>query len=300
MWFGSSAMLRELLDDLRRHDSLFWRRAMHAGVTYGPDALVRYSPPVFGLACAAVLPAQRRAVRRNLRLALGPRSAALEAIDVARVFANYGSCLTDAFIAGSDRGDQVKTHCIHDDYLADAITEGHGVVLATAHTGGWQIAGPALRAIHTAELLVVMRRERDRGAQELQSSVRDRAGIRVIYVGDDPLEALGLLAHLRGGGLVAMQMDRLPQGMRGRKSELFGAPWPVPEGPLRLAAMSRAPIVPVFALRTGYMEYEVHVAPPIRLPRRPSDADLDRAAREVLREMEKFVRANPTQWFHFE
>lgn len=297
---GPAPMLRELLDDLRRHDSLLWRRAMHAGVTHGPDALVRYSPPIFGLAAAVALPALRRAVRKNLRLALGPRSAAIEALDVARLFANYASCLTDAFIAGSDRGEKVKARCIHDDYLSAALSEGRGVVLATAHTGGWQIAAPVLRGIHGAELLVVMRRERDRGAQALQESVRDRVGIRVVYVGDDPLEALGLLSHLRGGGVVAMQMDRLPQGMRGRKAELFGSPWPVPEGPLRLAAMSGAPIVPVFTRRTGYMEYEVHVTPPIRLPRRPSDADLDHAARAVLREMEKFVRANPTQWFHFE
>jgi phosphatidylinositol dimannoside acyltransferase len=288
------------LSDLRRHDSLFWRRAMRAGVTYGPSALVRYSPPLFGVAFAAALPAQRRAVRRNLRLALGPRSAVEEALDVARVFANYGSCLTDAFVAGSDRGDRVSARCIHNEIVTSAIAEGRGLILATAHTGGWQIAGPAFRGVNGCDLLLVMRRERDQGSQALQESVRERAGIRVVYIGDDPLEALPLLAHLRRGGIIAIQMDRLPQGMRGRKSELFGTPWSVPEGPLRLAALSGAPIVPVFTLRRGYMEYEVHVSPPIHVPRRPQDPDLDRAARAILMEMEKFVRANPTQWFHFE
>jgi KDO2-lipid IV(A) lauroyltransferase len=48
------------------------------------------------------------------------------------------------------------------------------------------------------------------------------------------------------------------------------------------------------------MEYDVHVAPPVRLPRRPAAADLDDAARAILRGMEEFVRENPTQWFHFE
>ena len=88
--------------------------------------------------------------------------------------------------------------------------------------------------------------------------------------------------------------------MRGRKGELFGEPFFVPEGPLRLAAASGAPIVPVFTRRLGYMEYEVHVDQPVRLPRRPAPADLDAAARALLGAMERFVRDNPTQWFHFE
>jgi KDO2-lipid IV(A) lauroyltransferase len=174
------------------------------------------------------------------------------------------------------------------------------MILATAHTGGWQVAGRAFERLLGAELLVVMRRERDPRAQALQEAARARAGVRFAYVGDDPLEALGVLGHLRRRGVVAMQMDRLPPGMRGRRAELFGAAFHVPEGPLRLASVSGAPIVPVFTRRLGYMDYDVQVAPPVRLPRRPATADLDAASSAVLRAMEAFVRANPTQWFHFE
>ena len=293
-------MLRDFFDELRRHDSHLWRRAMNAGVVHGPRAFVRYSPPVFGVAFAALLPRYRRAVLRNLRLALGQRSAAVEARDVARVFATYASCLTEAFLAAGDGGESVKGSSVHDERFAGALAEGKGVILTTAHTGGWQLAGPVLHAGHDAELLVVMRRERDARAQALQDDARERSGTRVIHIGDDPLDALPLLAHLRKGGVVAVQMDRLPRGMRGRKVELFGSPFEVPEGPLRLAAVSGAPIVPVFTRRLGYMEYEVEIGEPIRLPRRPAEADLDGAARKVMSEMEIFVRNNPTQWFHFE
>lgn len=292
--------LLRLWDDLRRHDSVLWRRAVDMGVTHGPDAWVRYSPPFFGLAVAAALPRQRRLVRDNLRRALGRRPPLREAIDVAAVFANYASSLTDAFIAGSDRGAALTVRCHDEERITDALAEGSGIILATAHTGGWQVAGLSLQSLHDTEMIIVMRRERDARAQELTDAVRARAGVRIAHMGDDPLGALPLLTHLRKGGVVAMQMDRLPQGMRGRKSELFGAPFFVPEGPLRLAALSGAPILPVFTRRLGYMEYDVHVAPPVRLPRRPSSADLDVAARAVLHAMEDFVRENPTQWFHFE
>jgi KDO2-lipid IV(A) lauroyltransferase len=293
-------MLRTLLHDLARPDSALWRRAAAAGATYGPDAWVRYSPPLFGLAFAAALPRQRHAVQANLRQALGPRPRLREAWDVARVFSTYASSLTDALVAGSDRGDPLRVRCLDEGPLRTALGEGRGMIIATAHTGGWQIAGLALEELLPCEMLVVMRRERDARAQALQDSARARAGVRFAYVGDDALDALPLLGHLRRGGVVAMQMDRLPPGMRGLDGSLFGRPFAVPEGPLRLAAVSGAPVVPVFTRRLGYMEYDVQVAPTLHVPRHPTHADLAGAAAAILRAMEAFVRENPTQWFHFE
>jgi KDO2-lipid IV(A) lauroyltransferase len=291
--------LKALWDDLRHHDSALWRRALAAGVTHGPDALVRYSPPLFGLAVAAALPDKRQIVRDQLRRALGPRPALREALDVAAVFSNFASSLTDAFVAGSDRGDALVVRCHGEGVVEATLREGAGMILATAHTGGWQVAGLGLQSLHGADLILVMQKERDQGAQQLTDAARRRAGVRVAHLGEDPLGALPLLAHLRKGGVVAIQIDRLPQGMRGRKSELFGEPFSVPEGPLRLAAASGAPIVPVFTRRLGYMEYDVAVAAPVRLSRRPGSADLDGAARAILHAMEVFVRENPTQWFPF-
>jgi len=289
-----------MVADLRHHDSVFWRRAIRFGATYGPDAFVRWSPPLFGLAFAAALPEKRRVVRENLRRALGDRGVVEETLDVARVFTNYASCLTESFLAVTERGDGLITTCKDDEHYVQAMQEGRGVIVATAHTGGWQQAGQLLRAVHHADVVVVMRRERDQRAQALQDAVRDRGGIRLLHIGDDPIDALQLLQHLRKGGVVAVQMDRLPNGMRGRAVDLFGHPWQVPDGPLQLAAISGAPLVPVFTRRVGFMEYEVHVAPAVRVPRRPTPADLDLAAGALAREMEKFVVANATQWFHFE
>jgi len=293
------ANFRALLDDLRHHDSVLWRRAVAAGVTVGPDAFVRYSPVLFGLLFAATLPRHREAVRRNLRLALGPRSAAEEQRDIARVFVNFAASLTEAFIAGSERGNRLTGVCVNDEHYAAAAARGAGVIFVTAHTGGWHAAGPLLQSVYAADVMVVMQRERDARAEAVQDGARDRVGVRVLRVGDDPLAVLPLLSHLRHRGVVAVQIDRLPEGLRGREVELFGVPWRVPEGPLQLAAVSGAPILPVFTRRRGFMDYEVLIAPPIAIPRRPSAAELDKAARQIAAEMERFVREHPTQWFHF-
>jgi len=292
--------LGKLLDDLRRHDSVLWRRALDAGVTHGPRPFVRYAPPLIGLAFAATLGKQRRAVRKNLRRALGPRNPIVEGVDVARVFASFASCLTEAFLVGRERPERLVGICASDENYMNAAAEGRGVIIATAHTGGWQAAGPILRSVHAADVVVVMAHERDERAEALTDDARDKAGVRIVHVGTSPLDALPLLSHLRRGGVVAVQIDRLPKGMRGREVTLFGEPFVVPEGPLSLAALSGAPIVPVFTRRLGYMRYEVRSCPPISLPRRPSEEELSLAAKRIASAMESFLRENPTQWFHFE
>jgi KDO2-lipid IV(A) lauroyltransferase len=104
---------------------------------------------------------------------------------------------------------------------------------------------------------------------------------------------------LRKGAVVAMQIDRIPPGIRSREVRFLGGEGRAPEGPLTLAALSGAPILPVFTRRLGFMQYEAVVAPAIHLPRRPSQAELDAAAQVMMSAMESFIVAYPTQWFHF-
>src|SRR3954463_13845422 len=79
----------------RAHEALFWRRLAHWGASRGPEWWVRYSPPVFGCAAAALVPSARQAVLRNLRRIRGPASAATDARDVLATFSNYASCLAE-------------------------------------------------------------------------------------------------------------------------------------------------------------------------------------------------------------
>jgi KDO2-lipid IV(A) lauroyltransferase len=282
-----------------RPDSAVWRRALAAGVNFGPEPWVRYSPPAFGVLFAAALPAKRRLVEQSLRRVRGPRPSAVDFLDAAAVFANYASCLTEALLLASGRGYSLKSRPRGVEHYQAAAAAGRGVILATAHTGGWDIAGQILGVVHEGGIVVAMQRERDPEARAIQDAARLRAGVKVAHVGEGALDALPLLGHLRQGAVVAMQIDRVPPGMRSREVMFCGAPWQAPEGPLVLASLSGAPILPIFTHRLGFLEYEAVVAPPIRLPRRPTEAEREAAAIRMMGAMERFVRAHPTQWFHF-
>ena len=294
-------LAERLISDVRHHDSALYRKAFRAGVMYGPEPFVRYSPLLFGLFFGAAMGDVRRRVIQNLRRAMGPRPAHVELAEAAQVFMNFACSLTDAFAVAEGRRHLLVGERKHDENFTRALAKGRGLIAATAHTGGWQVAGAIVGKHHPdVEMVIVMNRERDQRAQEVQDQARERAGVRFIHVGDGPLDALPLLAHLRRGGVVAVQIDRLPPGMRGRKVSLFGEPWSIPEGPLLLSAISGAPIIPTFTRRLGYLAYDIDSLPPIYVPRKPSDAQLTSAAQELADAMADFVRANPTQWFHFE
>jgi len=276
-----------------------WRRALRAGIEHGPDPWLRYSPALFGLAFGAALKTQRRAVRDNLRWVCGPRPYTTELRDVAEVFTNFACSMTDAMLIGASRGYTLTSRPVGDWAYLSSAAAGKGVILASAHTAGWDVGGFSAARLMPARVMVVMEPEANARARDVHDATRTHAGVQLVHVGTDPLAALPVLKHLRHGGVVALQYDRIRSGMRTRTVRFLGRSWEIPQGPLTLARLSGAPIVPVFGRRLGFLEYQVIATPPIQVPPRASSAQLDAVAQTMAERLEQFVRAYPTHWFRF-
>ena len=70
----------------------------------GPEWFVRWRPPVVGLVACAWRPSARRAIAANLRRRARPRGPLREAVDVARTFTTYASCLAEVLGGGLASG----------------------------------------------------------------------------------------------------------------------------------------------------------------------------------------------------
>jgi len=281
------------------HHGARWRRLAFLGARHGPTAFVRYSPPLFGALFALALPGLRGQVRDNLRAVRGPRSPFPEGRDVVRTFADYAACLAESL--GSERSDAAgaRIEVTGGERLRAVVASGRGAVLVTGHVGPWDVAARLLARDLHAEIAIVMQREHDAEAQALHDEIRRRHGVTVLAIGDSSLDALPVLRHLKQGGLVAFQLDRVPPSARTLEARLFDRPFRVPEGPFRLAALGRVPVLPLFAARRGYFDYAVEIAEPIVLTERAGSGELGAAASLAAGTMERFVRRHPTQWFHF-
>ena len=284
----------------RLHERLFWRKLAHWGATKGPTWWVRYSPPLFGWAAAALVPSARHAVKRNLRRARGDAPLLRDARDVLATFGTYASCLAEVLSNDVPGGPPPCAARIHGElWMRRAIAEKKGVIIVTLHSAGWESAGPMFAQHLNLRIVIVMEPEPDQRAMKIQDHAREAAGVTVAHVGDDPFASIPLLHHLKGGGAVALQLDRAVAGMRTRRVEFLGEHIDMPEGPLRLAQASGAPIVPVFTARLGFRNYLIEAFPAIHVGRQAKEADFERIAQDLADRMATFVRAHPTQWFNF-
>jgi len=282
------------------HEGLFWRKLAHWGASRGPEWWVRYSPPVFGWAAAALVPSARRAVVENLRQIRGEGGPARDARETLETFASYASSLAEVLSNDAPGGPRIpRTTNRGERYFYEAVGHGRGIIMVTAHTGGWDAVGPQFGKRRGLPMMLVMLPERDERARKLHDDARRKAGVSIAHVGSDPLAALPLLRHLRTGGVIALQLDRIGEGMKTRRVRLFDQEAVIPEGALRLSQASGAPVLPVFTARLGYRHYLIELFPSRIVPRHATESDLDGVAQHLADSMTRFLRSHPTQWFQF-
>lgn len=292
---GWSEQWRQLL----HYKGAGFRKLAYWGARNTPQLWLKYSPGWFGVAFALALGRERAQVRSNLRRLLGKRSGIEEYRDIAMTFVNYAHCVAESLALDPAQGKKPVCTVHNEGQLSRLLDEQTGFIVVTAHTGGWDIAAQALMDQSGRKVLLVMDREPDSGARELQDELRRQQGVEVAHVGADALEGLSLLKHLRQRGIVAVQIDRRPASGRCHNVTIAGAPFPLPQGPFVLSSLAQVPILPVFVARRGYYEYDVRIGDVIRLPRHPEPSEVDSAARDVGRLLEAFLLEHPEQWFNF-
>jgi KDO2-lipid IV(A) lauroyltransferase len=285
--------------ELRPHQRALLRRLAYLGARYGPSFWVKGSPPWFGTFFALALPDVRRRVRDNLRWIHGERPSSIERRDVRRTFTDYAACLAESLAAGREDSRRARVRVLGAEHLRQAVATGRGAVVVTAHAGPWDVAARYFTDEFGAKVAMVMEAEPDESARALHDDVRRRSGVEVLRIGEGPTDGLSVLRHVRSGGIAAFQIDRSAPSRRNVVTRLFGRDFEVPEGPFRLARLAGAPLIPLFAVREGYFDYTIEVEPAIALGPSASSEALGEAAQSAARALERFVRAHPTQWFHF-
>lgn len=272
------------------------RKAAVWGATRAPRWVVRLGPVIVGFLLSFVLRRERGQVRKNWRLVRGPRSWLGESADIARTFIEFARSMTAAM--ARDRFTPPRFEVRGQEWLEARLRAREGFVLGTCHVGSWDLVIQSAFAPSGKSVLIVMGHEGDGSGQAAQDEVR-KEQVAVLRIGTHPLDSLPALRHLSEGGIVGMQLDRtIGQGHEVLLC-LFGQPYKMAAGPLRLAAIAQVPLVPVFTARLGEGRYLVQIEKPLFFSPRPSEAELAAALAPVCQALEAHIRAFPTQWFAF-
>jgi len=179
---------------------------------------------------------------------------------------------------------------------ADARARGGGVVVVTAHLGGFELGMVALsqreRRVH-----VVYHHDALARFDRLRSRLRQKIGVIEAAVDDGWSLWVRLRDALVAGEVVVLQADRIMPGQQGVWVPFMDGHVEFPVGPIKLAIASGAAIVPIFSSRTAAGRVKLVIEEPIRVTREDGPVnEAHPAVRRIAAVVEAHVRANPAQW----
>ncbi len=203
---------------------------------------------------------------------------------------SFGVCLLDrtSYLIGSD-----KITIIDDceDLIKSIISNGSGVVVLSAHVGGWAIAGANLEK-YGRKVFVAGVNGEDPRLRELAEKVTKRGKLSVSSDGaTGNIEAYSIL---KNGGIVALHGDRFAGG-RYEEVDFFGSSVRAPVSAYALARAVKVPVVQIVCFREKLFTYRVKAFSPIDT----SEKSNKECAREFMSNLESVLRKYPYQWFNF-
>jgi len=243
----------------------------------------------------------RRTSLTNLERAFGDRITRQDRVSIGRsAYINLAAGLADLSrvkrLGEEDLADLVPEGTETLVHIHRAVQSGRGIVLLTPHLGNWELL-TAYLASRGAPVHFVGRPPYDPRLESLFEEVRCRHGAQWVRRG-------GAFDHLRdlleGGELVILLSDQDSARVRGTWVPFFGHPAWTPTGPVALARLTGAALIPGALLRRSDHRYRILLEPPIRMTH-TGDAEYDdwENTRRSSLALESLIERYPAQWVWF-
>lgn len=288
---------------LRAWAARAWLRLLFAATACAPGVL-RVFRPVIIAGTWRVSPATRRGTMANAQRILGPGASAAECRKLGRrVVGSFFDSVVE-FGANRDRtAAELRARIEAVEGLAGyerARALRRGAILVTAHLGSFETAVASLRE-REPRVHVVFQRDRFEGFERLRARQRSRLGVIEAPVDDGLAVWFRLRDALGADEVVLMQGDRTMPGQRGRAMPFLHGHVELPDGPVRLAELTGAPIIPTFAIVGAEGRVRIVLRPAIVVGgARAGAVDAKEAMSQLARSIAEVVARHPEQWLALE
>lgn len=278
----------------------FWEHYLSWGVRVCPwwldPILMGFYAGLFYLLAGSL----RRGVLANVNVLFPRSSSIVNWCRGYRVFWNFACVAVDRIRASEDPG-RIAWEIDGLDHFESLQNEKGGAIIATAHMGNYDMAGPVfahrfnrtIHAVRAPERTESLQKAREQGFAETAVE-----GFRIVYNKPGSMLGISLVQALNRGEIVAVQADRVlfdvsPIEVRCEHHRLA-----LPQGPFVLSQTTGCPIYPLFILRLGRSRYRIRVFPPFHCKREARDrrSDIRHAAEHWARLLGEVVRRHWYQW----
>ncbi len=243
-----------------------------------------------------VYPRLRRVGHRNLRIAFPEKTAAERRKILKGVYTSLGRLLAEfcLFPYYTQRNSsQIAVYQGFENFEA-AERRGQGVLLLTAHFGGWEV-GSFFHSLQGHPIRIVVRPLDNPYVDHLVTNFRTLHGNTVVNKQEF---ARGLLHAMRSNETVGVLMDTNMTPPQGVFVPFFGIPACTASGVARVALHTGAAVVPAFTIWDPELrKYRVQFDPALDLAD-TGDSEADATANTALfnRVLESYIRKYPDQW----
>jgi len=177
------------------------------------------------------------------------------------------------------------------DNLRQAQEVGRGVIVITAHSGNWELIGPAL-SLHGFPMVGVAQKQHS-NSDRFINECRTGTGMKIIYKTD----VRSILRVLISGSIVGLLIDQ-DAHQDGAFVDFFGRPASTPKGAAVMARMQDVPIVPLFIYTEADGRHVINIQAPIRMEKTADrERDVWEMTQRLTRIVENHIHQYPQQWF---
>ena len=218
-----------------------------------------------------------------------------------RLQQELGKVLVDRAVAGITGRLSVNTDGAEMEKIRQLHAEGSGLIMLSAHIGGWQVSMSVLPEALPVPVSVVLYRDAGDLDRHYFEHRKEAPPFSIIDPAGGPGSAIAMVQTLQKGGLLCMMGDRPFGDSQVCRTSFLGGVIGVPFTPYYLASVTGAPIVVFFSPRRGPGMVRNVIGRVIRVPaglgKRPEA--YEPYARMYAEAMEESVATYPYQFFNF-
>lgn len=248
-----------------------------------------------GLGAFCLLKSKRERMVQQLGMAFGNEKSSDEIKRIARqVFLNIGTCAADAIRIPQLIEDGIENLITIEgiENLDQALANGHGIILLTAHFGNWELLGAWL-ARNGYRVKVIGAPNHDPRLDNLIVGTRNRAGYTNITRKTNTRE---ILRGIQEGYSIGMLIDQDTK-VEGVFVKFFNQWAHTAIGPVILAKRYNLKIIPVFMRLNSDLTYHMEVQEPLKLEFTDDiKHDLVVNTQKCSDTYERIIRRFPEQW----
>ena len=227
--------------------------------------------------------------------------------DVYRHIHHFAATVLDRVYFLQERFDEFDIRLTDISLMDEPLANGEGAFMVGAHFGSFE-AMRAAGAGRGERVAMVMYEENARLLNATLAAIAPKASLHIIALGR--IDAmLTLRRWLDDGGVAGLLADRTLPGPSARSKTtllpFLGQPAQFSDGPFRLAAMMRRPVVFMTGIYHGGRDYELRFVPLADFSQRPAGggAETELMIRQAMARyvavLEALCREAPYNWFNF-